>query len=445
MPKSHYLRARYILTFCLFLSSCASGQQISNLITPTTSPTPKLWDTLQPHQSPTSPAVEITPTASVATLDDQKLKDIVFSPCVAVNPEPPGGNQIPWLLVVERAAVYTIDPNSGLKSAQLIPPPSPKSPLVYDFALSPDGKWIAYVLSDENDDVVVEPSINLLTKSSEGRIVWRPENPFQIQGWLSNESVVITVLRDPDRFVSTLIRNPFKEEEHEFFIEKLPDYLYYQPGGLQGTMLFANSNLMPDPTLKRVVYPAINADRYYQAALWDVENKKVLASLRILWDWVYDNDPLWSLDGSDFLIMGLDEKVNTREWFQVTRDGTITQLTHFGESLKDDYIARPSRSPDGRYLAFKLLYNRKEDGTLSDGKYFILDLKSPSLDVFCIDSGGKSNPDKPFAWSPDNKYLTITNGDIVYGDAVVILVDLDKRKAFQIGNDVHAIGWMVKP
>jgi hypothetical protein len=57
----------------------------------------------------------------------------------------------------------------------------------------------------------------------------------------------------------------------------------------------------------------------------------------------------------------------------------------------------------------------------------------------------KSNPDKPFAWSPDSQYLAITNGDIAYRDAVVILVDLEKQKAVQIENDVHAIGWMVKP
>lgn len=383
----------------------------------------------------------------MTSVETQRLKEIVFSPCLAVSPEPPGGNQIPWLLLVQRAAVYTIDPNSGLKSAQLISPPNPSSPLVYDFSLSPDGKWLAYYeLLDENDDyLVVEPSGNLLTKNSQGRIVWHPENLFQIQGWLSNESITLRIYRSPDKFASTLIRNPFNDKEYEFFLEELPDYLYYQPGGLQGTLLFAHSNLMPDPTLKRVVYPAINADHYYLAALWDVENKKVLTSLRILWDWVYNNDPLWSLDGSDFLIMGLDEKVNTVEWFQVTRDGTIKQLTHFGEILKDASIERPSRSPDGRYLAFKLYYNIKEDGTYSDGKYFILDLKSQSLVGFCIDSGGKSNPDKPFAWSPDNLYLTITNGDIAYRDAVVILVDLEKHKAFQVGNEVHALGWMVKP
>jgi WD40 repeat protein len=422
MPNNHYDRVKYVLILCFFLSSCALGQQINTPATPTISPT-----------------VEVTPVIPTETLEVQRLKDMVFSPCLAVSPEPPGGNQIPGLLLVQRAAVYAIDPNTGERTEELIPVPDPNSPLVYDFTLSPDGKWLAYELSDESDDIVVEPSDNLLTKSSQKRIIWRPENPFQLQGWLNNESVVLTIQRNPDRFVSTLIRNPFKKEEHEFFLEELPDYLDHQLGGLAGSMLFAHSNLMPDPTLKRVVYQTKN-DRL-MATLWDVENKKVVTSLRLFYDWAFFNDPLWSLDGSDFIIMGIDEKEH-EEWFQVTREGTIQQLTHFGDFLTETSFGISSRSPDGRYLGFRLY---KEDGTYQNSRYLILDLKSPSLDGFCINLGGKSNPDKPIAWSPDSKYVVITNGTIGDRSAVVILMDLEKREVFQIAKDVEAIGWMVKP
>ena len=385
MLNNHYHHSKYLLIFCFFLSSCAPVQQIHSSATPTISPRPT--EILQPLSPPTSSVAESTPTASIISVETQRLKEIAFSSCWAVNPEPPGGNQIPWLLLVQRAAVYSIEPNSGLKSDQLIPSPENTNPFAYDFALSPNGKWLAYELSGENDDsVVVEPSGNLLTKSSQGRIVWPSENLFQLHGWLSNESVVLRIFRSPDRFVSTLIRNPFNEEEHEFFLEEMPDYMDYQPGGISGVMLFANSNLMPDPTLKRVVYPAKND--YLMAALWDVENKKVLMSLRLFFDWAY-NDPLWSLDGSDFVIMGIDEKEH-EEWFQVTRDGAIKQLTHVGEFLKNARFGSSSRSPDGRYLAFTLW---KEDSRYK--RYLILDLKSQSLDGFCIDSGGKSNPYKP--------------------------------------------------
>jgi hypothetical protein len=373
----------------------------------------------------------------------QKLKDIVFFPCLAVNPKPPGGNQIPWLLLVQRAAVYSIEPNSGLKSAQLIPSPEYTDPFALSFALSPDGKWLAYELAGENDELVIEPSANLLTRSSQGRIVSPSESLFQLHDWLSNELIVLRIYRDPDHFVSTLIRNPFTKEDHEFFLEEMPDYMDYQPGGIAGAMLFANSNLMPDPTLKRIVYPAKN-DYLMAAALWDLENKEVITKVRLFFDWAY-NDPLWSLDGNDFVIMGIDEQKH-EEWFQITKDGVIKQVTHFGEFLKDFRFGSSSRSPDGRYLVFKLWNERStyEDSPYKY-KYLILDLKSQSLDGFCIDTGGKSNPYKPFAWSPDSQYLTITNGEIGYRNATVILVELEKQKAFQIATDVETIGWMVKP
>ena len=385
-------------------------------------------------------ATSIAPMTSAET---QKLKEIVFSPCRAISPNPPGGNQFPWLLLVQRAAVYSIDPNSGLKSAQLIRSPEYTDPFALNFALSPDGKWLAYELSGENDELVIEPSANLLTGSSQGRIVSPSESLFQLHGWLSNELIMLRIYRSPDRFVSTLIRNPFTNEEHEFVLEEMPDYMDYQPGGIQGAMLFANSNLMPDPTLKRVVYPAKD-DYVMAAAVWDLENEKVITKVRLFFDWAY-NDPLWSLDGNDFVIMGIDEQKH-EEWFQVTKDGTIKQVTHFGEFLKDFRFGSSSRSPDGRYLVFKLWNERStyEDSPYKY-KYLILDLKSQSLDGFCIDSEGKSNPYKPFAWSPDSEYLTITNGTVGERSAEVILVNLGQQNAFRIATDVEAIGWMVKP
>lgn len=419
--------------------SCSPSASVpsATLIPPTETKLPRFTTTDLSILS-VSTTVNLTPT-----VESQKLKEIVFSPCLTISPEPPGGNEIPWLLLVQRAAVFSIEPNSGLKSAQLIPSPEHTDPFAYDFALSPDGKWLAYELFGENNDLVIEPSENLLMNRSQGRIIWRPENPFQIQGWLSNDSIALRIYRAPDKFASTLIRNPFKEEGHEFFLEDMPNYLYYQPG-MSGAMLFASSNLMPDPTLQRVVYPAISDDLYYMAALWDVKNKKVVTSLRLFFDWA-DNDPLWSLDGSDFVIMGIDGK-GYEEWFQVTRDGVVKQVTHFGDLLKDYRFGSSSRSPDGRYLAFTL-WNEKstyEDSTYKY-KYLILDLKSQSLDGLCIDTGGKSNPEKTFAWSPDNRYLSITNGTIGKRSAEVILVELEKQEAYNIATDVEAIGWMVKP
>jgi hypothetical protein len=439
MSNNHNLCVKYALIFCFLLYACAPRQQTSIPATAAVSSTVEATTTI-------FPTVEVTATISTQTPDNQKIKDIFFSPCLTINPEPPGGNEIQWLLLARRAAIYTIDPNNGLKSNQLIPPPDPNSnsPSAYDFSLSPDGKWLTYILYGENDhSFVIEPSDNLLTNSSQDRIVWTPNQPFNLEGWLSNETIMLVMNHSLENFGTTLAYNPFTGEQHEFSLEEMPNSLKQQYG-MSGSYLMDQGNLIPDPTLTRIVYPLDLDLEGMQLALWDVKNKKILAHINYAPFDQWSRSPFWSQDGSDFLIAGLSEE-KTIEWFQVTKDGLIHQLTHFGEFLNRANFNLPSRSWDGRYLAFQLPYNQNQQGTYDDSKYFFLNLKSQSLDGFCIDYGDKSLPDKPLAWSPDSQYVVLTHGTIGERSAEVILVDIQKQKAFQIATDVEAIGWMVKP
>jgi len=439
MSDNHYHHVKYLLALCFLLCACTPSQQTSVPATLAVSSTVEITTTI-------SPTVEVTATISTATPEIEKIKDIFFSPCLTISPEPPGGNQIPWLLLVERAAVYTIDPNNGLKSDQLIPPPDPNSnsPFAYDFYLSPDGKWLAYVLYGEKDvSLVVEPSSNVLTNNSQERIVWKPNQHFNLEGWLNNENIMLVMNQSVENFGTTLIYDPFTGEQHEFSLEEMPNSLKQQYG-MSGSYLMDQGNLIPDPTLTRVVYPLDLDVDGMQLALWDVQNKKILADINYAPFDQWSRSPFWSQDGNDFLIAGLSEE-KTIEWFQVTKDGVIHQLTHFGEFLNRPNFNLPSRSWDGRYLAFQLPYNQNQQGTYDDSKYFFLDLNSQSLDGFCIDYGNKDLPDQPLVWSPDSQYVAITHGTIGEGSAEIILVDIEKREAFYIGKDVHAIGWMVKP
>jgi len=124
----------------------------------------------------------------------------------------------------------------------------------------------------------------------------------------------------------------------------------------------------------------------------------------------------------------------------VTREGVIRQATDFGDFQPDVFFAKPSRSWDGRYLAFQVIYNQQKNV-----KYLVLDLTSPMLQGFCVDSIPLLNSnEQPPVWSPDSRYLVISNVDAnSYGD--LILVDVESRQAYQIGQDVHARGWIVKP
>lgn len=377
-------------------------------------------------------------TAPVSTAQYQNLKSVVSSSCLPTNEHPQKDEEIPWILLAVRGVVpYAIDPNTGTKSDQLLlGSESTQNILSADyFHVSPNGEWLAYnLVINDSMLTIVEPSNNILTSGSQQRIVLDIKPSAAVGGWSNNELIFLISGHSLEKFGTTLVLNPFTKEQEEFSFEGLPSYLDYQPG-MNGSYLFAHSNLMPDSTLKRLVYPAV-IENQFTTILWDVENKRILASLRLYLDQWF-NDPLWSLDGENLLIMGIDEEENV-EWFQISRNGNIQQLTYFGEFLKDYKIERPSRSWDGRYLAFQLFYDSGENV-----KYIVLDLEAPTLEGLCIDVTQQSQGSAP-VWSPDNRYLAITDGNT--GDSSqILLVDIVDHEAFQIGKDVDGIGWIQKP
>lgn len=372
---------------------------------------------------------------TVAAAQYQYLKDIVASSCLPINEEPKKDENIPWILLGVRGIVlYAIDPNTGIKSDKLLPDPDLTTYADY-LHVSPNGEWLAYNLisNDSITPIIVEPSQNILTNSSQERIVLDIDSSATVGGWPNNELIFLISGQSIEKFGNTIILNPFTQEQNEFVFGGLPNYLDYQPG-MNGSYLFAHSNLMPDSTLKRLVYPAIIENRF-TTILWDVENKKELASLRLYLDQWF-NDPLWSLDGENFLIMGFDDEEHV-EWFQISRNGNIQQVTYLGKFLRDYKIEKTSRSWDGRYLAFQLFYDSGENI-----KYIILDLKAPSLEGFCINS--ISNQSSALVWSPDNRYLAITDGDTGVSSQV-LLVDIVDQEVSQIGKDTDGIGWIPKP
>lgn len=372
-------------------------------------------------------------TPNVST---QALKEIIFSTCLDIETVPKRVQEIPWLLLAVRGIVpYAIDPNTGIKSDQLLP--DPEFAIADYFHISPNGEWLAYniyTFANNSTILIVEPSQNILTNSSRERIVLDIDSSAVVGGWSNNELIFLISGQSMEKFGNTIMLNPFTQEQNEFVFGGLPNYLDYQPG-MNGSYIFAHSNLMPDSTLKRLVYPAVIENRF-TTILWDVENKKELASLRLYLDQWF-NDPLWSLDGENFLIMGFDDEEHV-EWFQISRNGNIQQVTYLGEFLNDYKIEKPSRSWDGRYLAFQLFYDSGENI-----KYIILDLKAPALEGFCIDVTSNQGDGAP-VWSPDNRYLAITDGDTGVSSQV-LLIDIVDQAVFQIGKDADGIGWIPKP
>lgn len=346
------------------------------------------------------------------------------------------------LLATDENGFFILDLRNGNKTRVL---QAASIAVKHNVYISPDGSFIAYT-SYQNATrtilLVVEPVRNLLLNDASKRIEWGKGISFQLEGWFTNQTLVITRKNKPNSFFSTMIVNPFNGEEKVYSLEDLPNFKYFKSGGV-GLYHFASSNLMPDPSLKRVVYPEwLNGKDYI--SLWDLETRKTLA--RIEDKYAFTGNPLWEQDGSNFLMVAATTHTETKtifDWFQMSREGATRQLTHFGDIIENNFISNASRSNDGRYLAFKMKINRATDEMF---RYYVLDLQTDQLLVFCVDAMDtpSSITEKQPIWSPDSRYVVISNTD-ESDNGQLILVNLAERKAYEISKDANVKGWMVKP
>lgn len=384
--------------------------------------------------SPSPSAQPISATTSIdVSSEQQNLQELLSLPCLKTTTQTPP-DTISWNLLVRHSMTpYIYDVEKTQKNRIVLPFENGSQ----NYQISPDGKWLAYQ-DTENKVTYIEPVSDLSVDSSNARIVWN-ESPHFLEHWLSNGMLLVTRKPTEKAFFTTIILNPFSGESHEFVLEHFPNFKWFKSSSIT-PYLFGNSNLLPDPSLKRMIYPEVRDNNAY-ITLWDMEENRVLNRLNGFYE-DGDNSPLWAANGQDFLILNPGPSQGL-EWYQVTRDGAVKQLTNFGDILSNTpYFSKASRSWDGNYLAFQIQYTAKGK-TIT--RYLVLDLHSKTLDGFCIDSVAMQNGEEmPPVWSPDSRFLAISNTMVnSYGD--LILVDIITKNVYPLLEDVHALGWLEKP
>jgi WD40-like Beta Propeller Repeat len=427
-----------LIILITILAACTA--QATPMPTEPSTATTQSSATAEPTAVPT-----VTPTP--LSPDAQALKDIVFSDCIPVEEGLPEGFEIQWNLLVSG---YVLDLEKGTKEevpyfSEWIPDIGRRySP--FDYFVSPDGKWLIYRDTD-HENLYIEETKTLLLNDETDRIELDKGHWFHIERWMDNQTLLVLYPTNKNTVgYPTVFLNPFTGEEHIFLLEDMPNYLDILFGGVVFATHYLNSGeLVPDPTMKRLIYPewSSDSDIYITNTLWNIENEKPLA--RLMFSSRTVNDPLWALDGSDVVLFSFAQYQEEwkHEWFLVTADGDVRQITYFGEVWQDNYcyIDNASRSWDGRYLVFEYSCGDLEDRIV---KYLLLDLSTETLEGFCV---SVQNPSLGFtgpAWSPDNKYLAISSGQtFTVGDVVV--VDVENQAAYLIGQDMIGIGWIEKP
>jgi WD40 repeat protein len=331
-----------------------------------------------------------------------------------------------------------------LKTRQTMPMHPDK---IHAIEVSPDGS--KYAVVDAADKKVKIFSAN----GQSIRTLPAGEYPYTIDHWLNNEQIALVILQPwGENYykypIDELIFNPFTGEQKLMVSEQYPDIDQADARRLWEGV----STTKYDPLLTRVVYPAgiINQDYLGRSGigyiLWDLEKQIKLVEIVTRGDLV---TPKWAPDGSRFVI---NDDYGDGEFYAVSRDGVVTQLSHLNPDLAAEsagrrYLSdRYSWSPDGRYLAFWL---ESVQNSAIRGAFAVLDTGTGQVTDTCIPAGfiEKGIPSLPVmyvpVWSPDGKSLVTVANRQEDGSYQSILIDLEGKFAAPFGKDIFPVGWLV--
>lgn len=445
----------HLLALWLVLSILVQGCALSTAKTLKQESITPIIDTQTPLVSPTViPSTIIYPTATPSmaitntSLPTPEPVQAIHPACFTMLPAIPITKTYPGKIIfLERGNYENIQDSHLLASIyninvrQTLPMESEK---VKNIEVSPDG--MKYAIIDAIDKKVKFYSSNgqLLRSLPPG------EYPYGLDHWLNNEQITINILQpwgeNYTKYpIDQLIYNPFTSEQKKEISAQYPDI-----DQANSRMFWEGSSTTKyDPLLTRVVYPAgIKKDYLGRSGigyvLWDMEKQVKLAEIVT---GHFSATPKWVPDGSRFVI---NDSYGNGEFYVVTREGVVTQLSHLNSDPSAESAGRRyfsdiySWSPNGRYLAFWLVstLNSSFQGTLA-----ILDSETGMVTDTCVSAGflGLGTPGqlhmRPI-WSPDGKSLVTVANRQEDGSYQSVLIDLEDEYAAVLAENKFPVGWL---
>ena len=426
-----FLLSIMILTGCS--SSVPEGQ-----ITATANPTE--------HSSPTVPTsfVTVVPlTEETTVLPPETI--LQFQPFEITSDLPVAAKPMDALVLCGDLTVQLVrfTPKLNTETIQKI------TGDLFCLETSPDGKWIVY----EQDSQASPTGSWLVVQSIDGQQKKVPENSewvnFGDYVWLDNQRLIFNNFINPpdvqrllhDPAYPMVVINPFTGEQSELS----SDYPGLTVGdGSAGEMGLGYSDVAYDPSLNLVIFPARDEEYNYYIVLWDWHSQTVLAKVESQ-SRGFGRYPVWSPDATQFAVAvtnAIKDQRGIDEWYRVSREGQVEQLTHFGDYFSSSEIgAAYNWSPDGRKLAFWIDLSPSPCPGL---RLAILDVTTKEVTNTCLP--GTRKYALPPLWSLDSRYLIIE--DYSNPPIKTILVDTENGRAFDITShvgDSRPIGWLASP
>jgi WD40 repeat protein len=317
-------------------------------------------------------------------------------------------------------------------------------------SISTDHKWVAYekyVLNNKSDELIITDSVG----NQQVAFPWETEWGY-VSSWLDGQRLLIDVDTTTNGDASTtsqsstfLALNPFTNER-QILPPDFPNI--FESQGFTGLVGQGYNQ-----ELDRVVY--LQGDSAFleplHYVLWDINQKRTLASFEVVIE--PTAIPSWSPDGSKFALAASLREDILQTWpayelYITGRDGQITQLTNLTAYYLWVYIDDYSWSPDGRFIAFWFSHWSEPlsgYGLFAERYLAIVDTESNEVTNYCIEGNPSGSGRVPLpVWSPDGKQLVVESPSSE-GHSQVVLIDLDRQLAVQIGEDMKPVGWLAAP
>ena len=403
--------------------------------TPTAVPTMTLEASLTPAPSPTATPVLPSPTPTIGYAQE----------CIEISDQLPADLDANGALMLYGGR-YASDWNRTMFHFDLMS--QRRSPLPYSSsgdALSPDGKWLAY-LSVGLDEKGFWRDFLLRVTNAEGRHVdmsYWGLNWQELVGWVDEEHVLLKVPGYPGG--DYIILNPFTREKTviDFPLPETSAKGLFNPPNPR----YANRQL------SHWMISSINAISIYQLA----DQHEWTERMTSRWQGSILSSPKWSPDGRFLKMMyGVPQTSPRRiDWrvMRIDQDGSVAPLTDIvgeGEKL--------SWSPDSRYLAGWVQLDPNTTGYPFPNDLVLIDVEKPQVTDLCFQNAvtttGWVENTAP-VWSPDGRYLALAvsrieqransryTSEILIWDTVII--DLKARRGYLLAKDARPQVWMRKP
>lgn len=404
--KSHNRRITTHLLLWTILIALVSGCSLKierldqPLVTiPPPATLPVITDT--PAPPPTMESIS-TPTAQAT------VEVVLEQECIPVEEKMPDDLSLSGIWVRNRGKPY-LEPLEGgtaygvpLKGGGLF------STSRGDMAVSPDGRYLAYIDSYLDETGKKTQSRVLRVINSSGRSLsmdyWVTNWQWLI-GWLDNQHITI-LTGNKELLLLEPFTGEWKELQQPSWLGDI-DYYHY---GYEGPFYS----------------PSLNSIFIQSGATFELRDFQTGKTIYKGDGFPDPRDLDWSADGST-LAIGVEEFLHV-----VTRNQQVIEVdaSKFGINS----VSYPKLSPDGQKLVFTSYWS---------GKLFLFDIKPWEIRKVCSD---EFNYWGNAVWSPDGRFV-VQEVDRSRSDPFDLLIDTQQMRAYKLtsGRYQHRLVWLAEP